>query len=400
MHGLLCMGILTIVNNIFGTCFLMVVCLLGAIPDASARDIRAEIQTLHVEQARLLKVRQHLELKLGHLGREMRELDQALLNARQALDVVHQQWLQSKRDIDDLVAKRKGLKQLMDILQQRMQKEANIAWQRANRQPSWLDIFAGVPVTEVPHRQYMMRYMLEKQGEVRVRWQEAWRDLSQVEQALRVEHEKISRLKEKKVALAQAVKARWTAKNIKMRALKHDIGLQAKRNHALHQEEKALLQLLEDLKDQLLASDQEAKQRSIRARKGSLPWPLKGRITVNFGEHLSHQKNSSLGVQIKPSGDQPEDRVVHAMHAGQVRYADWFGGFGLMMVVEYGHGIMAIYAHNDALQKQVGDWVDAGDVIAQAGSTGWVETTRLYFELRDKGKAVDPKRWCRGSSRH
>jgi len=83
------------------------------------------------------------------------------------------------------------------------------------------------------------------------------------------------------------------------------------------------------------------------------------------------------------------------MYAGQVRYADWFGGFGLMMVVEYGHGVLAIYAHNDALHKQVGDWVEAGDVLTDAGSTGWVEKTRLYFEIRDHGKSVNPKKWCR-----
>jgi len=78
-----------------------------------------------------------------------------------------------------------------------------------------------------------------------------------------------------------------------------------------------------------------------------------------------------------------------------VRYADWFGGYGLMMIVDHGDGLISVYAHNDALYWQMGDWVEAGERIAEAGSTGWIEGVRLYFELREKGKPVNPKKWCR-----
>ena len=98
------------------------------------------------------------------------------------------------------------------------------------------------------------------------------------------------------------------------------------------------------------------------------------------------------GVQLKPKG---KARKVRAMAAGQVRYADWFGGFGLMTIVDYGDGVLGVYAHNDALYKQLGDWVEEGETLADVGSTGWVSRVALYFEIRDKGKAVNPKRWCR-----
>jgi len=126
-----------------------------------------------------------------------------------------------------------------------------------------------------------------------------------------------------------------------------------------------------------------------------LHWPLKGKIVARFGSRSNAQAAKLQGVQMMPASAKKVDRQVKVMADGQVRYADWFGGFGLMMVVEYGHGIIGVYAHNDALYKQVGDWVEAGDVVAEAGSTGWVEKTRLYFELRDKGRPVNPARWCR-----
>jgi septal ring factor EnvC (AmiA/AmiB activator) len=56
---------------------------------------------------------------------------------------------------------------------------------------------------------------------------------------------------------------------------------------------------------------------------------------------------------------------------------------------------MSIYAHNDVLYKHLGDWVEPGDVLAEAGSTGWTDKVRLYFELRDRGRPVNPARWCR-----
>ncbi|MDQ6968402.1 MAG: peptidoglycan DD-metalloendopeptidase family protein, partial [Mariprofundaceae bacterium] len=145
----------------------------------------------------------------------------------------------------------------------------------------------------------------------------------------------------------------------------------------------------------LLSSDKIAKRVSIRKHKGRLHWPLKGKVVASFGSRPHAQSAKLLGVQIAPASSSKKGRQVKVMADGQVRYADWFGGFGLMVVVEYGHGIIGVYAHNDALYKQVGDWVEAGDVIAEAGSTGWIEKTRLYFELRDKGKAVNPTRWCR-----
>lgn len=43
---------------------------------------------------------------------------------------------------------------------------------------------------------------------------------------------------------------------------------------------------------------------------------------------------------------------------------------------------------------QLGDWVEKDEVLAEAGSTGWIEDVRLYFEIRDKGKSVNPARWC------
>jgi len=210
-----------------------------------------------------------------------------------------------------------------------------------------------------------------------------------------IERQRLTKLRYYKKVLQAKASKRLKAKQIMAKKLRQDVQLKKKRDKALAAQEKVLFNLLNGLQETLLSTDKIAKHVSIRKHKGRLHWPLKGKVVAKFGSRLSSQSAKLLGVQIAPSSSKKAARQVKAMADGQVRYADWFGGFGLMMVIEYGHGIIGVYAHNDGLYKQVGDWVEAGDVVAEAGSTGWIEKIRLYFELRDKGKAVNPARWCR-----
>jgi len=376
---------------------IVVYALLGLLLSSGAawakRDIQAEIDGVRQERVRLAEVRQALEVQLGSLGKDLRKLDNALLKARNELALATKQWQIADNKVQQLIRKRQALKKQIKQLQQRMQAEADAAWRRANRQPSWLDILAGVNITEIPHRKFMVRYMLEKQQKDRQQWQSALLELEHVEQDLLLERKHLTQLRDEKQLLQRQASKRLKAKQKMARALRHDVKLKKARDEALAKQEKALFNLLNGLQDALLRSDKIAKHVSIRKRKGRLHWPLKGKVVARFGSRLHAQSSKLLGVQIAPSSQ--KDKKVKAMADGQVRYADWFGGFGLMMVVEYGHGIIAVYAHNDALYKQVGDWVEAGDIVAEAGSTGWIEKTRLYFELRDRGKAVNPARWCR-----
>jgi len=153
--------------------------------------------------------------------------------------------------------------------------------------------------------------------------------------------------------------------------------------------------MLEDLQFSLLQTDKEVRHTSLRTKKGRLSWPIQGKLIALYDSKTRYQSSRIRGVLLAPLSSSKTFRQVRSVADGQVRYADWFGGFGLMMIVEHGDGMMTIYAHNDALYKQVGDWVDANEILAEAGSTGWVDATQLYFELRDQGEPVNPKLWMK-----
>lgn len=84
---------------------------------------------------------------------------------------------------------------------------------------------------------------------------------------------------------------------------------------------------------------------------------------------------------------------VHAVQAGQVMFSDWFKGYGLMLILDHGHGWMSLYAYNQALYKHRGEWVKAGEQIATVGHSGGQRENALYFEVRHDGHVIKAADW-------
>jgi septal ring factor EnvC (AmiA/AmiB activator) len=164
---------------------------------------------------------------------------------------------------------------------------------------------------------------------------------------------------------------------------------------ALGKDEKSMLDLIAKLRDifadipkQLVGAEPFAQLH------GRLNWPIRGSIVSDFGaRENSEQTSAGLLIAAKEGND------VHAISHGRVVYADWLRGYGLLLIVDHGDGYLSLYGYNEALLKDVGDWVDAGEAIATSGDSGGRKTSGLYFELRYQGKAVDPKGWLKPSSR-
>ncbi|HXD51159.1 MAG TPA: peptidoglycan DD-metalloendopeptidase family protein, partial [Burkholderiales bacterium] len=124
--------------------------------------------------------------------------------------------------------------------------------------------------------------------------------------------------------------------------------------------------------------------------RGRLAWPLRGRIAERFGAAADGDRLGQ-GVLIAIAGGSE----VHAVSHGRVVYADWLRGYGLLLIIDHGDGYLSLYGYNETLLKDVGDWVDAGDVVATSGDSGGRKTAGLYFELRHDGKPLDPGAWMR-----
>ncbi|WP_456378496.1 murein hydrolase activator EnvC family protein [Thiolapillus sp.] len=155
------------------------------------------------------------------------------------------------------------------------------------------------------------------------------------------------------------------------------------------EDERRLAELLEHLRDAFQVLDLP-EQKGFRESRGKLIWPLPGKLLKTFGA----QKIGNLrwdGVII--SAGAGED--VRAVHAGRVAWADWLRGYGLLTIIEHGDGFMTLYGHNQSLFKETGEWVEAGEIIAQASGSGLRKDSGIYFGIRHQGKALNPMRWCK-----
>jgi septal ring factor EnvC (AmiA/AmiB activator) len=147
---------------------------------------------------------------------------------------------------------------------------------------------------------------------------------------------------------------------------------------------------LQDTLAKLKAAAANRRLASNTGKAGSLPWPVQGAISQQFGaKHGGGMTASGLIIEAKAG------TAVKAVAAGQVIYADWLKGYGWVTVVDHGNGLMSLYGHNQTLLKTPGESVRAGDAVALVGQSGGQDQPGLYFEIRQKGSAVNPLRWLR-----
>ena len=127
--------------------------------------------------------------------------------------------------------------------------------------------------------------------------------------------------------------------------------------------------------------------------RGKLRWPVAGKLGNRFGSRRSSTSQRWQGVKIQAA----EGSEVQAIHYGRIVFADWFRGSGLLIIVDHGDGYMSLYAHNQSILRETGEWINAGETIATVGNSGGQSRASLYFEIRHNGKPTNPTQWCKSS---
>ncbi|MGZ4976956.1 MAG: murein hydrolase activator EnvC family protein [Methylobacter sp.] len=167
----------------------------------------------------------------------------------------------------------------------------------------------------------------------------------------------------------------------------NDLTFEVEQSKKLHKAVEEPAKNLPDSKD-----DFSKLKGDFSSLKGQLPWPVKGRLSNKFGSARAESTESIWdGVLI----DASEGTEIRAITSGKVVFSDWLRGYGLLIIIDHGKGYMTLYAFNQSLYRQVGEWVDAGEVVASVGQSGGRSHSGLYFGIRNKGKPVDPLEWCR-----
>ncbi len=162
------------------------------------------------------------------------------------------------------------------------------------------------------------------------------------------------------------------------------------------QQEKELMKLADE-QAKLVKKQKEIIESDKRKVKkytgGQLTWPVpdSDRITSYFGirtHPITRRKHTHSGLDIgAPSGT-----TIVAAASGEVILAQWYGGFGNTVIIEHKDGFRTLYAHirRGGIKVKVGETVDAGEKIAEIGSTGSSTGNHLHFGVYVDSNAVDP----------
>lgn len=115
------------------------------------------------------------------------------------------------------------------------------------------------------------------------------------------------------------------------------------------------------------------------------------RNKLPFPVHTQNKSFSKMNQGVTFFAD--EGTVVTAVYPGKVVFSDWLKGYGLLLIIDHGHGFMTLYAHNESLFKRKGEHVNQNEQIATVGHSGGIKQNGLYFEIRLRGKAIPPLAW-------
>jgi septal ring factor EnvC (AmiA/AmiB activator) len=218
--------------------------------------------------------------------------------------------------------------------------------------------------------------------------------LSSVEAKIKREKQVLAEIEQVRKKRRQELQEVSYAHSRVMAKLKKELGTRGEELSQLVENERRLQQLVNQLDDAIPDILTAPGKRTPFAKlRGKLQWPTQGKVRALFGRSRNAGKLKWNGVLIKAS----VGKDVRAVSHGRVAYADWLRGYGLLMIVDHGDGYMSLYGHNQALYKETGEWVEAGEVVATVGQSGGQQQAALYFEIRHNGKPSNPVRWCKRS---
>ncbi|MDZ7803430.1 murein hydrolase activator EnvC family protein [Thiohalophilus sp.] len=354
--------------------------------------------------------------ELEALRAKIDELKQELASRRD----LHSEVVRELQQIETRIGRQvKSLRNIKDQLKTRNRKLARLQQEQRQLQDELAEqrelLGQQIKAAYIIGRQEFLKLLLNQQSPAALGRVSTYYDYfnrarsEQIEQAIetitrldRVESEIEAQRGELQTLLARETRQKQELeKNFRQRSqalvqLKREISSKDQQLSRLREDEKQLQQLLQglnrELGDLLMGKDS---QKRFAERRGRLTWPARGDVQKLFGQSRNAGKLRWNGVLIGDSAG----NTVYAVAPGRVAYADWLRGYGLLMIIDHGDGYMSLYGHNQGLLKEVGDWVEADEPIAEVGSSGGRDEAGLYFEIRHNGKPTNPASWCRRTRR-
>ena len=241
-----------------------------------------------------------------------------------------------------------------------------------------------------------------------LRWRYLEKLASQEQNALRKYRDSMAELRSKKAGLERAyetLKAEEERSRVSHDRLSAEIKKKEQMLMSVRREKQSYSRIEWELKREaarikkVISQSEREKEKTysykgFRDGRGRLEWPVRGKVAIEFGKHNDPGLQTPVfrnGIYIAA----PADTVARSVGEGKVVFADWFEGYGQLVIINHGGGYHTLYANLSEIFLSAGDIIKDKDRIGRVGTSGILDRPALYFEIRYKGKPLNPTQWLR-----
>lgn len=315
-----------------------------------------------------------LEKNIGRLTRERREL--------------RIQAGQQQQRLAELDQKEAELVRILDSQRESLKKQIRAAWMEGDA-PAVKVLLNQIDPDKISRTMTYYEYLSRDTVE---RLEAFSANLQQLKITRQEVHEgrlRLARLEEDVADRQQKLAASKRRRQQTLASLKTEIKHRLSEREQLEADRQRLEKLLREVEQAIADIPSPNESAPFGSLQKKLPWPTAGKVATAFGDSYADGKLRYSGMLINT----PEETEIRAVHYGRVVFANWLRGFGLITILDHGNGYMTLYGHSSSLFTSPGDWIQAGEAIAQTGRTGGTDRPAVHFEIRHNGKPVNPEHW-------
>ncbi len=342
------------------------------------KDVNKQIESIQAKIDENTAKNKGLSEKIGDLDKSISLIEEAMILLDNDIENTRKDIKQKEEELADAEKNIDGKTEVMNSRLRVMYKNKDIGYiEVLLASEDFSDLITRLDMVKkiFTHDVNLLQYMEEQKELIFVKKQELEANRLRLVNSKNEKDEKAQRLQ------------------LNRGALERDKEALIKNTAELEKSENQLLDLAKKIEEEI-----RRKQSDAAYIGGIMTWPAPGytRITSEFGYRIHpilKTRKLHTGIDIGV----PANSTIVAAQSGTVIASGYNGGYGKIVMVDHGGGIVTLYAHNNTLLVGEGDKVEKGQAITKSGSTGLSTGPHLHFEVRENGKYVNPLPWLKGN---
>jgi murein hydrolase activator len=358
----------------------------GNAADSSLHPIEHDLQAVDQDLNREKRLLETLKKQSTSLLQALSDIDRQLLEAESKQVDVQRKSDALQQSLSEKQKKRQEAALLATEIRARLRTHLRALYKMGD--VGWMNLlFQAESVDETLRRLRWFERMTRTEQLLISRYEQSEEDLLRCENSLNEENNRLQQLSKESLHQQRDVAS---IRSMRMKALGWIQGQEELHKKAILELRNAQLRLTQLL---LTIEGGNVTDKGFKSWMGRLHAPIAaGVVEAGFGKRVDPRFNTittSQGVDIRAT----KGESVKAIYPGTVVFSDVFQGYGRLIILDHGEGYYSLYGQLDRFLVSKGNRVTMDQPIGTVGDTGSLKGTYLYFEIREKGKAVDPARW-------